>query len=280
MTGKSETRKTVQIANFRAGYKQPLCMISGPCVIESEAQSLYCAEFLKKLADKLSINLVFKSSFDKANRSSSSTFRGPGLEEGLRILEKVKREIGVPVLTDVHEPHQAAQVAEVCDVLQIPAFLARQTDLVEACAKTMKPVHAKKGQFMAPWDMSNVVEKIEAMGNHNIILGDRGSSFGYNNLVSDMRAIPIMQRFGYPVCYDASHSVQMPGGDGKSSGGDREMIPYLARAAIAAGADILFIETHPEPQKAKSDAKSVYPLDALESLLVKLKAIYELVQND
>lgn len=274
------TKKTVKIANFRAGHGQPLCVLSGPCVIESEEQSLRVAEFLKKLCDKLSLNYVFKSSFDKANRSSNSTFRGPGLEEGLRILQKVKTEIGVPVVTDVHEPHQAKIVAEVCDILQVPAFLSRQTDLVLACGETKRAVHVKKGQFMAPWDMKNVVEKLESTGNENIILGDRGSSFGYNNLVSDMRAIPIMQRFGYPVCYDASHSVQLPGGDGTSSGGDRDMIPYLARAAIAAGADILFIEAHPKPEEAKSDSKTVYPLHAMEALLTKLSQIYELVHND
>jgi 2-dehydro-3-deoxyphosphooctonate aldolase (KDO 8-P synthase) len=272
-------KRVIQIANFAVGQGHPLTVISGPCVIETEEQSLQVAARLKKMAEELGFQLIFKSSFDKANRSSKSTFRGPGLEKGLRILEKVKRETGLAVLTDVHESDQAKAVAEVCDVLQIPAFLCRQTDLLIACAKTMKPIHVKKGQFMAPWDMGNVVEKLEGENNFNIILGDRGVSFGYNNLVSDMRAIPIMQRFGYPVCYDASHSVQLPGGDKLSSGGDREMIPFLAKAAIAAGADVLFIETHPTPELAKSDSKTVYPLDQLATLLKTLQAIYELVQR-
>ncbi len=267
------------IGSFFVGEGQPLCVMSGPCVIESEEHTMRCAEQLKKIASRLPIHFIFKASYDKANRSSVHTFRGPGIEEGLRILEKVKKELELPVVTDVHLPEEAHAVAEVCDLLQIPAFLCRQTDLILAAAATLKPVHVKKGQFMAPWDMQQVVEKVRSCGNHNIILCDRGASFGYNNLVSDMRSIPIMQAMNVPVTYDASHSVQLPGGLGNSSGGDRKFIPTLAQAAIAAGCDALFIESHLNPDEAKSDKATVFPLDQLEALLQKLVLIYDVVRK-
>lgn len=254
-------------------------LMSGPCVIESLDSSLYAAQFLKELCAELEISFIFKSSYDKANRSAYSSFRGPGLEEGLRILERVQNEFEVPVVTDVHEPEEATAAGEVCDVLQIPAFLCRQTDLVVAAAKTGAAINVKKGQFLAPWDMVNVINKIISAGNTRIILTDRGTSFGYNNLVSDMRGIPIMQQLGYPVCFDASHSVQLPGGNGSSSGGQRQFIPTLAKAAIAAGCNAIFLESHPNPSEAKSDKDSVYPFAELKSLLVQLKAIYDVVQS-
>lgn len=273
-------RAVVPVGNFLVGPGQPLTIISGPCVIEDESHTLYCAEFLQKMLKRYNVNFVFKACYDKANRSSIHSFRGPGIEEGLRILEKVKATLGVPVVSDIHSPEEAKQAASVCDMLQIPAFLARQTDIVVAAAETGRVIHVKKGQFMAPWDMSNVVEKITATGNSKIILTDRGSSFGYNNLVSDMRAIPIMQGLGFPVCFDASHSVQLPGGNGASSGGQREFIPTLAKAAVAAGCDAIFIESHPHPEKAKSDKDLVYPLDQLHRLIEVLVALHEVVQKE
>jgi 2-dehydro-3-deoxyphosphooctonate aldolase (KDO 8-P synthase) len=269
---------SVNVHKFVIGKGQPLAIMSGPCVIESEEHSLRSAEELKKIFSKTKIHFIFKSSYDKANRSSLTSFRGPGLHEGLRILEKVKKEFDVPILTDVHTPQEAAIAAEVCDILQIPAFLCRQTDLIIAVAHTGRIVNVKKGQFMAPWDMKNVVEKIRASGNPNIILTDRGTTFGYNNLVSDMRAIPIMQRLGVPVCFDATHSVQLPGGQGDSSGGQREFIPILAKAAIAAGANCLFMESHPNPAAAKSDAFSVLDFKELPALLKMLERLYDVVQ--
>ncbi len=266
----------VKVKDFLIGKKQPLAVISGPCVIESEEHALQTAWHLKKLFASLDIHFIYKSSYDKANRSSYHSFRGPGLEEGLRILERVKKECDVPVLTDVHSPEEAKAAGAICDIIQIPAFLCRQTDLVTAAGKTGAVINVKKGQFMAPWDMGNVVDKIIATNNRRILLTDRGTSFGYNNLTSDMRAIPIMQRFGFPVCFDASHSVQLPGGLGQSSGGQREFIPTLAKAAIAAGANCLFIESHPEPHLAKSDKESVLAFDELSSLLKDLKQIYEI----
>lgn len=271
--------KNVVIKNFIIGAKQPLAVMTGPCVIESEDHALYTAEALKKMLSPLGLNFIYKSSYDKANRSAYNSFRGPGLEEGLRILEKIKREFDVPVITDVHSPEEAKAAGAVCDIIQIPAFLCRQTDLIIAAALTGAAINVKKGQFMAAWDMGNVVDKIVSADNQRIILTDRGASFGYNNLVSDMRSIPIMQRFGFPVCFDASHSVQIPGGNGTSSGGQREFIPTLTLAAIAAGANCLFIESHPDPASAKSDKDSVMPFDALEKLLIKAKQIYEIVQD-
>lgn len=270
----------VPVSNFSIGEGQPLVVISGPCVIESEAHALAAAEALKEIFSRFpQVRFIYKSSYDKANRTAYTSFRGPGLEKGLAILERVKREFDVPVLTDVHAPEEAAPAAAVCDMLQIPAFLCRQTDLVTAVAQTGTVVNVKKGQFMAPWDMRNVVDKIRAAGNERIILTDRGTSFGYNNLVVDMRCIPIMQSFGVPVCFDASHSVQLPGGSGTSSSGQREFILPLARAAIAAGAQCLYIESHPDPGKALSDKDSVYPFDKLPELLEQLISIHRVVNH-
>jgi len=269
----------VRIRNFLIGKDQPLTVMSGPCVIESEEHTLRAAETLKQIFSKFPINFIFKSSFDKANRSAFNSFRGPGREEGLRILERVKKEFDLPVVTDIHSPEDAKAAGEVCDVLQIPAFLCRQTDLIVAAAETSAVVSVKKGQFLAPWDMGNVVDKIRQSGNPNIILVDRGTTFGYNNLVSDMRGIPIMQKFGVPVCFDATHSVQLPGGQGASSGGQREFIPVLSKAAIAAGANCLFMEAHPDPVNAKSDASSVLDFKDLPKLLEKLQQIYEVVNR-
>lgn len=271
--------KPVPVKNFFIGEGQPLAVMSGPCVIESEDHCLKAAEELKKIFSKRKLNFIFKSSYDKANRSSVSSFRGPGLEEGLRILEKVKNELGLPVLTDVHTPEEATACGEVCDLLQIPAFLCRQTDLLLAAGRTGKVVNIKKGQFMAPWDMGNTVNKIQSVGNDKVILVDRGTMFGYNYLINDMRSIPIMQKFGVPVCFDATHSVQLPGGRGETSGGEREYIPVLSKAAIAAGANCLFMEAHPDPANAKSDKESVIDFKDLPELLLKLERLYEVVHQ-
>lgn len=254
-----------------------LTVISGPCVIESEEHALKAAETLKRMFERLDIPLIYKSSYDKANRSSSTSYRGPGLDAGLRILEKIKRDYNLRLLTDVHTPDEARAAADVCDVIQIPAFLCRQTDLLVAAAGTKAVVNVKKGQFLAPWDMSNVIAKLEEAGKKDIILTDRGTVFGYNNLVSDMRGIPIMKQLGYPVCFDASHSVQLPGGLGTVSGGQSEFIGTLAKAAVAAGADMLFIESHPHPQQAKCDQASQLSFKALEQLLPVVKALHEVV---
>lgn len=259
------------------GEGEPLLLFCGPCVIEGEEACFEQAAALKRLFARHGAAFVFKSSYDKANRSSIDSYRGPGIEEGLRILARIRKELDLPIMTDVHTPEEAELAAEVCDVLQIPAFLARQTDLVVAAAKTGRVVHAKKGQFMAPWDMEQVVKKILSTGNRQIILSDRGTCFGYNNLVTDMRAIPIMQRFGFPVSFDASHSVQMPGGLGDRTGGHREFVGLLARSALAAGADCLYIEAHPEPAKALSDAATMPSFAELEILLPELIEIHELV---
>lgn len=267
------------IKNFRVGPKEKLTVMSGPCVIESLEHTLMCARELKAIFEDLNMHLIFKASYDKANRSSKDSFRGPGVEKGLKILAEVKEKLDLPVLTDVHTPEEAKLAGQICDVIQIPAFLCRQTDLVLACAETDAVINVKKGQFLAPWDMKQVVDKIESMNHHKIILVDRGTSFGYNNLVSDMRAIPIMQKLGYPVCFDASHSVQLPGGLGTSSGGQREFIPTLAKAAIAAGANLLFIESHPNPSAAKSDKESVFPLKELPGLLQHIEKLYQLTHH-
>jgi 2-dehydro-3-deoxyphosphooctonate aldolase (KDO 8-P synthase) len=269
----------VPIKNFFVGKGQPLTIMCGPCVIESEEHSLRCAEHLKNVFAGRPINFIFKSSYDKANRSSISSFRGPGLEDGLRILEKVRTNLDLPVMTDVHTPEEATASGQVCDILQIPAFLCRQTDLLVAAARTGAAVNVKKGQFMAPWDMGNVVNKIRSTGNEKVILVDRGTCFGYNYLVNDMRCIPIMQGFGVPVCFDATHSVQIPGGRGDSSGGERQYIPVLANAAIAAGADALFLEAHPDPEQAKSDSASVLDFKDLPQLLDVIERLYEVVQT-
>lgn len=269
----------VPVKNFFIGPGEPLAVMSGPCVIESEEHCLRAAETLKKMFTKHGLHLIFKSSYDKANRSSYHSFRGPGVQEGLRILQRVQRELDLPVVTDVHSPEEARAAGQVCEIVQIPAFLCRQTDLVVAAAETGAVVSVKKGQFLAPWDMENVVHKIVSTHNHKIILVDRGTSFGYNNLVSDMRSIPIMQRLNYPVCYDATHAVQKPGGLGSQSGGDREFIPILAKSALAAGANCLFIEAHPDPAKAKSDAFSVMDFKDLDFFLPQFKQLYDLIQQ-
>ena len=274
------TKRTIGIRDFIIGEGAPLALMSGPCVIESESHCLKAAERLKAICAGKKVSFIFKSSYDKANRSSIHSYRGPGLDEGLRILEKVKRELGLPVVTDVHTPEQATAAGEVVDILQIPAFLCRQTDLLVAAGKTGTAVSIKKGQFLAPWDMAHAIEKVRSTGNNNIIAVDRGTSFGYNNLVSDFRAIPIMQSFGVPVCFDATHSVQLPGGQGSTSGGQREFIPILAKAAIAVGADALFMESHPSPDQAKSDAGSVLDFKELPALLEDLLRLYDAVHPE
>lgn len=256
-----------------------LFLIAGPCVIENEDHTLYIAEELKKISITLSIPLIFKASFDKANRLSIKSFRGPGLEEGLRILKKVKDELGLPVLSDVHEVYQIEKAQEVLDVIQIPAFLCRQTDLLVEAAKTKKPINIKKGQFMAPWNMFSILEKAVSAGNENLILTERGTTFGYNNLVVDMRAIPIMKDFGFPVVIDATHSVQTPGAGGEKSGGDSRFAPYIARAGVSVGADGVFLEVHENPEKALSDGPNSLPLSKLPSLLRELLSIYSIVQG-
>lgn len=255
------------IGNVDVGLDEPLFVMAGPCVIESVDGCLEIAERLVQIAHRTGVGMVFKASFDKANRSSISSFRGPGLERGLRILERVRAETGLPVMTDVHQPDQAAAVGLVVDCVQVPAFLCRQTDLLCACAETGKPVNVKKGQFLSPDEMGNVVEKVRACKNDRILLTERGTSFGYNRLVNDMTAIEAMKRLGCPVVFDATHSAQQPGGLGTASGGRREMAPILARAAVAAGANGLFLEVHPNPEKSKSDAASILPLDWLEKLI-------------
>jgi 2-dehydro-3-deoxyphosphooctonate aldolase (KDO 8-P synthase) len=269
----------MDLCGFKVGIDQPFFLIAGPCVIESEKMAMETATELKRIAEKLSIPFIYKSSFDKANRSSMESFRGLGIEEGLRILQKVKDEVGVPVLTDVHEDTPMDEVADVVDVLQTPAFLCRQTNFILKVAATGKPVNIKKGQFLAPWDMKNVVDKALTTGNKNIMVCDRGVSFGYNNLVSDMRSMAIMRETGCPVVYDATHSVQLPGGQGSVSGGQREHVPVLARAAVAAGLSGVFIESHPNPAEALSDGPNSWPLDKMESLLSMMKRIDEVVKS-
>lgn len=270
----------MKLCGFEAGLEQPFFLICGPCVVESEALTLSTAEALKKMTDELSIPFIFKSSFDKANRSSHSSFRGPGMEEGLRILEKVKTELEVPVLTDVHEDTPLDEVASVVDVMQTPAFLCRQTNFIQKVAAQGIPVNIKKGQFLAPWDMGNVVEKAKATGNEQIMVCERGYSFGYNNLVSDMRGLAVMRDTDCPVVFDATHSVQLPGGQGSCSGGQREHVPVLARAAIAVGISGVFMESHPNPDEALSDGPNSWPLDKMKALLETLKAIDETVKSN
>ncbi|NGX61657.1 MAG: 2-dehydro-3-deoxyphosphooctonate aldolase [Chlamydiae bacterium] len=270
--------KKVSIKDFVVGEDSPLLVVSGPCVIESEDHAMECAEFLTRFFAKRSLSFVFKASYDKANRTSIDSFRGPGIEQGLKILEKIKTTFDVPVLTDVHSSEEAYEAAKICDIIQIPAFLARQTDIVVAAGRSGAVVNVKKGQFMAPWDMKNVINKLVSTGNEKILLTDRGTSFGYQNLVSDMRAIPIMQGLGYPVLFDATHSVQLPGGLGGQSGGQREFIPVLARAALASGCNGIFAESHPNPAQAKSDSASVLSFEALPKLVDQWERIYETMQ--
>ena len=271
--------KPVEVGNFKIGAGRPLAVIAGPCVIESQESALRHASLLKEAADRAGVPYIFKSSYDKANRSSASSFRGPGLERGLEILAEVKRKIGVPVLTDVHESAQVAAVQEIADVLQIPAFLCRQTDFVVAVANSGKVVNVKKGQFLAPWDIANVVDKILSTGNDRVLLTERGVSFGYNNLVSDMRSLVWMRELGYPVIFDATHSLQLPGGLGHASGGERKYIPALARAAVAVGVDALFMEVHENPDQALSDGPNSLPLKDFEKLIGAVKQIDEMVKG-
>ena len=269
----------MKLCDFEVGLDKPLFLIAGPCVIESEKMAMETSSKLKEITSKLGIPFIYKSSFDKANRSSGTSFRGPGMAEGLRILEKVKNEIGVPILTDVHEDTPMDEVASVVDVLQTPAFLCRQTNFILKVASTGKPVNIKKGQFLAPGDMKNVIDKARSTGNQNIMACERGVSFGYNNLVSDMRSLAIMRESNCPIVFDGTHSVQLPGGQGTSSGGQREHIPVLARAAVAAGISGLFMETHPDPANALSDGPNAWPLQKMESLLSVLMQIDTTVKS-
>ncbi|MEE4161277.1 MAG: 3-deoxy-8-phosphooctulonate synthase [Woeseiaceae bacterium] len=269
----------MKLDRFDVGNDRPLFLIAGTCVIESEQLAIDTAGTLKAICDDLDIPLIYKSSFDKANRSSQASFRGPGMEEGLRILGEVRRQLGLPVLTDVHEDTPMDEVADVVDVLQTPAFLCRQTNFILRVAGAGKPVNIKKGQFLSPWEMQNVVDKARSTGNEQIMVCERGFSFGYNNLVSDMRSLAVMRATGCPVVFDATHSVQLPGGKGSASGGQREFIPVLARAATAAGVAGLFMETHPEPDKALSDGPNAMPLNHMASLLTTLKAIDDAVKS-
>lgn len=270
----------MKLCNFEVGLNRPLFLIAGPCVIESERLILETAQRLKEITEELGIPFIFKSSFDKANRSSGESYRGPGIEEGLRILQQVRQDLDLPVLTDVHEDTPLDEVSDVVDVLQTPAFLCRQTNFIQAVAATGKPVNIKKGQFLAPWDMQHVVTKAKTAGNDQIMVCERGVSFGYNNLVSDMRSLVVMRETGCPVVFDATHSVQLPGGQGASSGGQREHVPVLARAAVAVGISGLFMETHPDPENALSDGPNSWPLDSLQGLLETLKLIDETVKPD
>ena len=269
----------MKLCGFEVGLDQPLFLIAGPCVVESEQMALDTAGRLKEITARLGIPFIYKSSYDKANRTSLASFRGLGEDEGLRILAEVKRQVGVPVLTDVHEDTDMAAVASVVDVLQTPAFLCRQTNFITRAAGAGKPVNIKKGQFLAPWDMRNVVDKARATGNQDIMVCERGASFGYGNLVSDMRSLAIMRDTGAPVVFDATHSVQLPGGQGATSGGQREFVPVLARAAVATGVSGLFMETHPNPDQALSDGPNAWPLPLIEELLETLMAIDQLVKS-
>jgi 2-dehydro-3-deoxyphosphooctonate aldolase (KDO 8-P synthase) len=270
--------KRLKWDGLQIGASAPLTIIAGPCVIEDADTTLQIAAFLKQLSQEMDLQLVFKASFDKANRTSIHSFRGPGMEKGLKILARVKSELGLAILSDVHESSQVDQAAQVLDIIQIPAFLCRQTDFLLAAARSSKPINIKKGQFLAPWDMANTVEKIRSTGNQKIMLTERGATFGYNNLVVDFRGIQIMQSTGCPVIFDATHSVQLPGGDGTSSGGQRKFAPVLARAAVAAGADGIFIEVHPDPDKALCDGPNSLALDQLRSLFLQLIAIRKAIE--
>ena len=271
--------KSVKVGNIEIGAGRPVAVIAGPCVIESRESALKHATLLKEAADRVGVPYIFKSSYDKANRSSVDSYRGPGLERGLEILAEVKKRTGVPILTDVHEREQVASVKQIADVLQIPAFLCRQTDFVAAVALAGKVVNVKKGQFLAPWDIANIVEKIRSTGNEQILLTERGVSFGYNNLISDMRSLVVMRELGYPVVFDATHSLQLPGGLGKASGGERKYIGPLARAGVAAGIDALFMEVHEDPDRALSDGPNSLPLRDFETLIRIVKEIDAVVKR-
>jgi 2-dehydro-3-deoxyphosphooctonate aldolase (KDO 8-P synthase) len=269
----------ITIGDYTLGLDGPFFLIGGPCVLENEETALTVARFLRETRDLLDIPVIFKSSYDKANRTSLESFRGPGIDRGLEILQKVKEHSGLPVLSDVHETAEVRKAAQVLDVIQIPAFLCRQTDLLVAAARTGRPINLKKGQFVSPWEMGPALNKIQAAGNQGIFVTERGSSFGYNNLVVDMRSIPIVRGFGFPLVFDATHSVQLPGSTGTSSGGQREFVPHLARAAVAAGADGLFMEVHPDPDHALCDGPNSMPLDDIRPLLSVLKEIHGLVRS-
>ena len=272
------TNHNVKCSNFEISNDKPFTLIAGPCQLENEEHALMISSELKKITSDLGINLIYKTSFDKANRTSLNGKRGMGLDKSLPIFDKIRKKVGLPVLTDVHTSEQCSIVADHVDVLQIPAFLCRQTDLLIAAAKTGKIINVKKGQFLAPWDMANVIKKIENSGNKNILITERGASFGYNTLVSDMRALPIMSKFGFPIVFDATHSVQQPGGMGEKSGGQREFVPSLARAAVAVGIGAIFIETHEDPDNAPSDGPNMVPLSELKTLLKKLTEIDKLIK--
>ncbi|HQL91228.1 MAG TPA: 3-deoxy-8-phosphooctulonate synthase [Syntrophales bacterium] len=272
--------RKVNVGGIEIGGGEPFVLIAGPCVIEGEKVTRRVAARLKEITSEVGVPLIFKSSYDKANRTSLRSFRGPGLDRGLKILQAIREEIGIPVLSDVHRFEEIERASEVLDVAQIPAFLCRQTDFVLELARHARVVNIKKGQFLAPWDVQNVVRKVESTGNRNILITERGASFGYNNLVSDMRSIPILRSMGYPVVFDATHSVQLPGGAGEASGGERAMAVFLARAAAAVGVDALFMEVHPDPDRARCDGPNSLALDTLRDLLVTLKGIDGLVKND
>ena len=269
----------IKCGNFEIANNKQFTLIAGPCQMENESHAIQISTELKKITTELKINLIYKSSFDKANRTSLKGLRGLGLEKSLSIFDKIRKVVGIPVLTDVHTIEQCVAVANHVDVIQIPAFLCRQTDLLIAAAKTGKIINVKKGQFLAPWDMKNVIQKIEDSGNKNILITERGASFGYNTLVSDLRSIPIMSKYGFPIVFDATHSVQQPGGMGDKSGGQREFVPHLARAAVAVGVGAVFIETHEDPDNAPSDGPNMVPLNEIKSLLQKLIEIDKLIKN-
>tara|TARA_B110000967_G_C18858571_1_gene548615 strand:- start:1046 stop:1873 length:828 start_codon:yes stop_codon:yes gene_type:complete len=270
----------VRCGTFEISNNSAFTLIAGPCQLENESHAIKISTELKKISIELKINLIYKTSFDKANRTSLKSKRGMGLEKSLPIFDKIRKEIGLPVLTDVHTAEQCSLVSKHVDILQIPAFLCRQTDLLIAAAKTGKIINIKKGQFLAPWDMANVIKKLEDSGNKNILITERGSSFGYNTLVSDMRSLPIMAKYGYPIVYDATHSVQQPGGLGEKSGGQREFVPYLSRAAVAVGVGAVFIETHEDPDNAPSDGPNMVPLKELKNLLIQLVKIDNLIKKN
>ncbi len=272
--------KEIKIGKVKFGSNHPFVLIAGPCVIESRASALAIAGRLKKITSRLKVPFVFKASFDKANRTSIRSFRGPGLWEGLKVLAEIKAKVGVPVLSDVHDMGQVGPAAEILDIIQIPAFLCRQTDLIVAAAKTGRVINVKKGQFLAPWDVAGIIRKIEETGNRNLLLTERGVSFGYNNLVSDFRSLAIMRETGYPVIFDATHSVQRPGGLGHASGGESQYIPLLARCAVAAGVDGIFLETHPDPARALSDGPNMLPINKLEDLLKGLVAVDRIIKSN
>jgi 2-dehydro-3-deoxyphosphooctonate aldolase (KDO 8-P synthase) len=269
----------VRVGEILIGKGNPLVLIAGPCVIENEEMIFTTAIKLKEICDQMRLSFIFKSSYDKANRTSLSSFRGLGMEKGLRILSDIKKRLSIPVISDVHSVEEVKPASQVLDVLQIPAFLCRQTDLVLSCSRTGKPVNIKKGQFLSPWDVKNVIEKFVSTGNHNLMITDRGTSFGYNNLIVDFRGFPVIRSFGYPMLFDVTHSLQLPGGEGGQTGGQREFAAPLARAAAATGVDGLFIEVHPNPSRALSDSATMLPLDGMETLLNQVKAVYETVRK-